>query len=130
MYGNIKEVIADNILMPLGNLVLTTTYKDANLFHDFITKKAVTGIIHLLDQTLIDLFSKRQATVEIAIYRLEFVVARNILDQIIALRTDLRYFDIPIHNRLYLFGNNKNVITFSTIPHFSLTKRYNVLAYY
>ena len=59
VYGDIKEAIADDIPTPLDNLVLTTTYKDANLFHNFITGRAVTGIIHLLNQIHIDWFFKR-----------------------------------------------------------------------
>ena len=70
-------MVADDIPMPHGNPVLITTYKDANLFHDFITGRAVTGILHLLNQTPIDWFSKRQATVETATYRSEFVAAKT-----------------------------------------------------
>ena len=53
-----------------------------------------------------------------------------VVDQIIALRTDLRYFGVPIHEKSYLFGNNKKVITSSTIPYSFLIKRHNTLAYY
>ena len=88
------------------------------------------GRIHLLNQTPIDWFSKRQATVETAIYRLEFMVARITMDQIIALRIDLWYFGIPICDKSYLFGDNKCVITSSTIPYSSLTKKHNILAYH
>ena len=75
VYGDVSKLIADDIPMLLGNPVVTTTYKDANLFHDFVTGRAVTGILHLVNQTPIDWFSKRQATVETAIHISEFVVA-------------------------------------------------------
>ena len=75
VYGDISELVADNIPTPKGNPVITTTYKNANHFHDFVTGRAVTGILHLLNQTPIDWFSKRQATVETATYRSEFVAA-------------------------------------------------------
>ena len=117
VYGDVFKVVADKIPMPCGNPVLTTTYKDANLFHDFVTGRAVTGILHLLNQTPIDWFSKRQATVETATYGSEFMVACIVVDQIIVLCTDLRYFRVPIQEKSYLFGDNKSVITSSTIPH-------------
>ena len=79
------KLIADDIPKPLGKLVLTTTFKDANLYHDFLTGRAVTGILHLLNKTPVDWFSKRQATVETATYGKEFVVARIAVEQIIAL---------------------------------------------
>ena len=58
VYGDVSELIADDIPMLLGNLVITITYKDANLFHDFVTGRAVTGILHLVNQTPIDWFLK------------------------------------------------------------------------
>ena len=51
VYSDIIEEIADNTSIPRGNLVLTTTYKDANPFHNFVTGRAVTGILYLLNQT-------------------------------------------------------------------------------
>ena len=44
VYGDISEMIVEDIPMPCGNPVVTTTYKDANLFHDFVTGRAVTGV--------------------------------------------------------------------------------------
>ena len=107
VYGDVEEAIADNIPTPLGNPVLTTTYKDANLYHDFITERAVTGILHLLNKTPIDWSSKKQAIVETATYGSEFVVARIAVDQIIALRTDLRYFGVPVREKLSFFRITK-----------------------
>ena len=86
VYGDITELIADNIPKPLGNPVLTRTFKDSSLYHDFLTGRAVTGILHLLNKTPIDWFSKRQATVETATYGSEFVAARIAVEQIIDYR--------------------------------------------
>ena len=130
VYGDVKEQIPHDIPEPLGNPVVTTTYKDANLYHDMVTGRAVTGILHLLNGTPIDWFSKRQDTVETATYGSEFVAARIATDQIIDLRTTLRYLGVPIQGRAYLFGDNQSVITSSTIPHSSLSKRHNALSYH
>ena len=130
VYGNVKEQIPHDIPEPLGKPVVTTTFKDANLYHDMITGRAVTGILHLLNGTPIDWFSKRQDTVETATYGSEFVAARIATDQIIDLRTTLRYLGVPIQDRAYLFGDNQSVITSSTIPHSSISKRHNALSYH
>ena len=45
-YGNVPEEIPDDCPTPLGNPVITTTWVDANLYHDFMTGRSVTGIIH------------------------------------------------------------------------------------
>ena len=34
-YGNVKEEIPSDCPEPLGNQVITTTWVDANLYHDF-----------------------------------------------------------------------------------------------
>ena len=51
---------------PKGKRVVLTTYKDANLYHNMMTGKAVTGILHLINQTPINWFAKKQATVPYA----------------------------------------------------------------
>ena len=130
VYGNVKEQIPHDIPEALGNEVLTTTYVDANLYHDMITGRSVTGVLHLLNGTPIDWFSKRQDTVETATYGSEFVAARIATEQIIDLRTTLRYLGVPIQGKAYMFGDNQSVITSSTIPHSRLSKRHNALSYH
>ena len=43
----------------LGKHVQTTHYVDANLHHDLATGKAVTAVLHFLNQTPIDAYTKR-----------------------------------------------------------------------
>ena len=129
-YGNVEELVPKDIPTPLGKEVILTTYVDANLYHDLITGRSVTGILHLINQTPIDWFTKRQATVETATYGSEFVAARIATDQIVDLRLTLRYLGVPLKTSSYLFGDNESVITSSTIPHSSLSKRHNALAYH
>jgi hypothetical protein len=115
---------------PMGKTVTTVTYKDANLYHDMLTGRSVTGILHLCNQTLIDWFSKQQATVETATFGSEFTAARIAVDQVIDLRTTLRYLGVPVKAKSFMFGDNQAVVTNSSIPHSSLNKRHNALAYH
>ena len=130
MYGKVKEQIPHDNPELLSKEVVTMTYEDANLYHDMLTGRAVTGILHLLNGTPIDWYSKRQDTVETATYGSEFVAARIATEQIIDLRTTLRYLGVPIKGRAYMFGDNESVITSSTLPHSRLTKRHNALSYH
>ena len=68
IYGDVKEVLADNLPSPLGKPVVLTTYVDANLYHDMVTGRSVSGILHLVNQTPFEWFSKKQGTVETATY--------------------------------------------------------------
>ena len=130
VYGNVREHVPDNLPKSAGNSITLTTYVDANLYHDYITGRAVTGILHLLNQTPIDWYSKRQATVETATYGSEFVAARIATDQVIDLRMTLRYLGVPVEHSTYMFGDNESVVTSSTIPYSALSKRHNALSYH
>ena len=100
IYGHVQEIIPDDIPDPLGKSVTTTTTVDANLNHCLATGRSVTGCLHFVNHTPIDSYSKRQATVE------------------------------PIKSKSYLFGDNRSVVTSSTLPHSTLGKRHNILAYH
>jgi hypothetical protein len=130
VYGDVKEMVPDDIPDPLGNCVTLIHYYDANLYHDLTTGRSVTGILHLFNKTPIEWYSKKQATVETATYGSEFIAARTCVDQIIDLRTYLRYLGVPIREYSYVFGDNKTVIDGATIPHAKLHKRHNALSFH
>ena len=96
VYGNPKEQIPKDLPQPLGKPVMTTTYVNANLMHDILSGRSVTGIIHLVNKTPVEWYSKKQATVETATYGSEFVAARIATDQIIDLRATLHYLGVPV----------------------------------
>ncbi len=125
-----KEVMAPNYPKPLGNPVIHSCVKDDNLYHCQATGRALTGIMHFLNNTPMDWYSKRQATVETATYGSEFVAAKIATEQIIDMRITLRYLGVPILDRSYLFGDNQAVVTSATIPHSVLTKRHNALGFH
>ena len=130
VYGDVKEEIPTDIPKPLGKEVILTTFIDANLYHDFITGRSVSAVLHFLNCTPVDWYSKRQATVETATYGSEFVAAKTATEQIIELKQTLRYMGVPIKSKVYMFGDNKSVVTSSTIPQSVLSKRHNMLSYH
>ena len=108
----------------------TVHYVDANLHHDLVTGRAVTAILHIVNGTPTDWYSKRQATVETATYGSEIVAARIAGDQIVDLRYILMYLGVPIRSKSFMFGDNKSVITSSIIPNSLLSKRHHISAYH
>ena len=129
VYGNVKEEIPKDVPKPLGKRAITTTYLDAKLLHDIVTGKSVTAILHFLNTTPTDWFSKRQATVETATYGSELVTAKA-AEQTMDLRNTLRYLEVPIKNKAYMFGDNKSVVMSSTIPQSISNRRHNMLSYH
>ena len=103
---------------------------DANLYHCKVTEKATTRIIHVLNQTPIDWYLKRQATVETATYGSEFVAAKIATDQIVGLRHLLCDMGAPIDGPVWMLGDNESVVTSATTPMSSLNKQHNALAYH
>ena len=59
VYSGACEQIPHDIPKPLREHGQTTHYVDANLHHDHATGKAVTAVLHFLNQTPIDAYSKR-----------------------------------------------------------------------
>ena len=130
VYGNVGELIPDDAPEALGKPVILTTYKDANLFHDLITGRSVTGILHLINKTPFDWHSKKQATVETATYGSEFVAGRIAVEQIMNHRLTLRYLGVPIQSKTFMFSDNKSVVDSATSPYSKLHKRHNALSFH
>jgi len=130
VYGNPTEEVPADMPTPRGKPVLLTSFVDANLVHDLTTDRSASGILHLVNQTPMEWYSKRQSTVETSTYGSEFVAARIATEQVIDLRYHLRMMGIPLQGPAYLFGDNQSVVTSSTLPHSTLSKRHNALAYH
>jgi hypothetical protein len=130
VYGDVTEEIPDDIPDPRGKPVVLTHFVDANLYHDMATGKALTAVLHLINQTPFDWYCKKQATVETATFGSEFNAARSAVEQIIDIRNTLRYMGVPIKGRSMMFGDNQSVVTNATVPHSQLNKRHLALAYH
>jgi hypothetical protein len=126
----VSKAVPKDAPEPLGKPVTLTHYQDANLYDDIITGQSITAILHFLNKLPIDWYSKKQATVKTATYGGEYISARTCVNQIVDLRTTLRYLSVPIRDVSYMFGDNKSVINSSTQPHSKLHKRHNALSFH
>ena len=75
VYSGACEQIPHDIPKPLGKHGQTTHYVDANLHHDLATGKVVTAVLHFLNQTPIDAYSKRHHLV--SYHRVKEAIAAN-----------------------------------------------------
>ena len=66
IYGNVKEELPKNAPETLEKYIILTQYIDANIYHDVLTGRSVTGILHFINQTLIAWWSKKQVIAETA----------------------------------------------------------------
>jgi hypothetical protein len=79
-----------------------------------VTGRSITAILHFLNQTPMDWYSKKQATVETATCGSEFIAVRTTIDQIIDLRMTLHYLGVPIREKSYVFRDNDKICMMTT----------------
>jgi hypothetical protein len=98
--------------------------------HNVTTGKSITGILHLINKTPLDWYSKKQAAVETATYGSEYIAACICVEQIINLRSTLRYLGVPVREKNYMFGDNKSVFDSSTGLNAKLHKHHTMLSFH
>jgi hypothetical protein len=124
VFGPNEEELPDNMPTPCGKPFRITMYEDANLMHCLVTKSSMSGIIHLVNQSPVQWFSKKQNLVETATYGSEIMVARKATQQIMDLRYTLRMMGIPLDGPAWMFGDSHSVITSSNTPHSTFNQRH------
>ena len=129
-YRGAVEELPKDLPKALGKHIRITTFADANLMHCKITDKAVTAVLHFVNQTPIDWFCKKQSTVETATYGAEGNAARTAIEQMRANKLTFMYLGVPVIEPSILFGDNQSAVDSSTIPHSKLNKRHLMLSYH
>ena len=129
-YGVHPEEFPDYAPLPKGNTVRHSCFVDANLMACQVTGKSVTGIVHMVNGTPVDFYSKLQSTVETATYSSEFVAARTATEQVMDTRIVLMSMGVPLDGPTWMMGDNASVITSGSIPSSLLKKRHNALSYH
>ena len=101
----------------LGKFVITPYYVDANLYHDIMVGISVICIRYLTNETHLDWFSEKQATVETSTYRLEYIAGKTLTEQIMNIRATLRYLGVPLRDTCSVFGDNESATNSASIYH-------------
>ena len=121
-YADAREEIPLDAPKPKGKSMTMTPFFDANLYHDLVSGKSVTGILHQLNKTAVDWHSKLQSTVETATFGSEHVAARTCTEQVIDLRLALPHLGVPVDGPTMVLGDNEPVINSAAIPHSKMHK--------
>ena len=103
---------------------------DADHARDKVTRKSVTGIVLLLNNTPITWLSKRQKTVETSTYGSELVAARIATDLLIEWRYKLRMLGVKLESSSWMIGDNISVVVNTTIPSSNLKKKHQACSYH
>jgi hypothetical protein len=129
-YKDAKEQVPTNAPSPRGHAVQINAFVDADHAGNRITRRSHTGILIYLNCAPCIWYSKAQSTVETSTFGAEFVAMRICVEMLEALRYKLCMFGIPIDGPANMFGDNKSVVTNSTVPTSTLKKKRNSIAYH
>ena len=93
-YPDATEELPEDMLEVMGRTCSLTCYVDSDHARDKLTRRSVTGIILLLNNTPIVWTSKRQGTVETSTYGTELIATRMAVELLIAWRYNLRMLGV------------------------------------
>jgi len=130
MYPDAVEDIPTDMPVPKGRTATVTAYVDADHARDKVTRRSVTGVLLLINNTPLQWVSKRQPTVETSTYGAELIATRVAIDMIIEVRYKLRMLGVPIRGSALLLGDNMSVVLNTTIPASPLKKKHLSCAYH
>jgi hypothetical protein len=95
-YPDAGEEIPTDLPMSNGSKVRMTVYVDADHAHDLATRRYITSILVMLNNTALRWVSKRQKTLETSTYGSELVSARIATELIMEVRFMLRSLGVDL----------------------------------
>ena len=113
-----------------GSTVRITDFKDVDHAHDILTRRSVTEILLMINNTSVKWISKRQKTVETSTYGSELVAAKQGVESILEYRYMLCIMGAKIDESALLLGDNKSVILNTAMPSSVLKKNHCVVSYH
>ena len=130
LYPNAEEEMPPDMPVAKMKPVNVTGLYDASHAPCLVTRRSVTGIVLMVNNTVLRCTTKRQNTVESATYGAEMVAGRLAVEQVMDLRYRLRMLGVPVDGASVLVGDNQSVITSCSLPSSNLKKRHNAIAYH
>jgi hypothetical protein len=93
-----------------------TVYVDADCAHDLVTRRSITGILAMLNNTPIRWISKRQKPLETSTYGSELVASRVATEITNVGRCMLRSLGVALDGPALMLGDNMSVVLNTTVP--------------
>jgi hypothetical protein len=129
-YTDAGEEIPKDLPPEKGPRVRITVYVDADHAHDLVTRRSITGILVMLNNTPIRWISKCQKTVETSTYGSELVASKDTTELILEIRDMCRSLGVSLDGPALMFGDNMSVVLNTTVPSSVLKKKHNAIAYH
>ena len=94
------------------------------------TRRSRTGYYIFVQRSLIEWFSKKQATVEGSVFGAESIAIKTVVEALRGLCYKLRMMGVPCEEPTYLLGDNMSVIHNTSTPESTLKKKSNSICYH
>jgi hypothetical protein len=105
-------------------------YVNADHSNDLFTRRSISEILFMINNTLIRLISKHQKTVDTSTYGSELVASRIATELILEFRYILRSLGVALDGPELMLGDNMSVVLNTTVPSSVLKKKHNAIAYH
>ena len=105
-------------------------FVDSDHAGDKLTRRSRTGFMIFMNMALINFVSKKQSTVETAVFGAEFVAMKHGVETLRGIRYKLRMMGVPVEGPSYIYGDNMSVIHNTTKPESQLKKKSNSICYH
>jgi hypothetical protein len=109
-YPDATEEIPNDLPTSKGSNVWMTDYVDADQVHDLVSRRSITGILMMLNDTPIIWVYKCQKTVETSIYGSELVASRIATELILEVRFMLRSLGVDLDGPTLMLGDYKSLV--------------------
>jgi hypothetical protein len=129
-YGEVEEAIPHNAPKPRGKGVDLRMFVDSDHAGNKATRRSRTGFLIFMNMALIGWVSKKQATIEGAVFGAEFVAMKHGVEELRGIRYKLRMMGVPIDGPTYIYGDNMSVINNTSKPESTLKKKSNSICYH
>ena len=124
-YGDVTKAIPPNAPDPRGKSVDLRMWVASDHAGDKVTRRLRTGYFILLNTTLINWLSKKQATIEGSLFGAEFVAMKTGVEALRGIRYKLRRMGVTLTGATYVYGDNMSVIYNTSQPESTLKKKSN-----
>ena len=115
---------------PRGRGFRMRVYVDCDLGGELVTRRSRTGFVVFLNNAPIYWLSKKQGSCEVSTFGSEFTAMKQAVEYVRGLRYKLRMFGIPCDEPTFVYGDNKSVLSNTSVPASTLKKKMNSLSYH
>jgi hypothetical protein len=131
-FGHLQgdEELPPNMPQPGGLGFIMSAKVDADHASDSITRRSRTGFLVCLNLALIYWSSRKQNSVALSSFGLEFSAMKQCCEYLRGLRYKLRMMGIPCEGPAYILGDNQSVLANIRILDLMLKKKNQSIAYH